>query len=53
MFQKSVYRELKKHHSMSPQFDYLLESFTRYLETLNYSPVSVKNAGAFLHEFFT
>jgi len=38
---------------MSPQFDYLLESFTRYLETLNYSPVSVKNAGAFLHEFFT
>jgi len=38
---------------MSPQFEYLLESFTRYLETLNYSPVSVKNAGAFLHEFFT
>jgi integrase/recombinase XerD len=53
MFQKSVYREVKKHHSMSPQFDYLLESFSKYLETLNYSPVTVKNATAFLHEFFT
>lgn len=38
---------------MSPQFDYLLESFAKHLETLNYSPVTVKNAAAFLHEFFT
>jgi integrase/recombinase XerD len=38
---------------MSPQFDFLLESFAKHLETLNYSPVTVKNAAAFLHEFFT
>ena len=43
----------KNHYPISPQFNYLHAGFTNYLTTLNYSPVSVKNASAFLNEFFT
>lgn len=42
----------KNYPQISHQFNYLHAEFTNYLSTLNYSPVSVKNASAFLSEFF-
>src|SRR6056297_2593053 len=44
---------MKIYRQISPQFNYLHTGFTNYLTTLNYSPASVKNASAFLNEFFT
>lgn len=45
--------KIKIHHQISPQFNYLHTGFINYLSTLNYSPVSVKNASAFISEFFS
>lgn len=44
---------MKSYYPISHQFKSLHAGFTNYLSTLNYSPASVKNASAFLSEFFT